>query len=642
MDNTTKRTIGFHPCIGKTAKGEERPTTAVFRTADGKLETYELVEQQLLDLFSCGAVIEWRDRDLTDDVSALPPHHVRREPTTKAAFEAYVPGDASKLDEERATLFEVRTTKRGKRDPKEEIFRLQVPAKTIAIDPANDTVGVANGGLGSQIISVLLGRYPEMDVRMIGSGTLKEHRPEFDALLPKRLRTAATKMRTAAEKKPSDAPPAEDGEPEDDEEEEAPSRSKAKDANAKFDAHRIAVALADAAAAKRFDRCTVRNRDWAKVTLSYRDLEEARKGRVAAVQQFRQICLAAMRQLVADPRVPYVTIDDAGGQSAEELIRSYVAALDLCGFAPKEVERRADVIRQAYSRIEGALAAEERMEGHLEDALGALPEYTQFLAALKEKSHETTGMPLGKYIGERIFGRWIAGFGRPMDARLSEPVRQADADRIAACRDALTRAIAAIDRSGLPPQPATGEGRTREWLDVCESRTGATLEAVKGDGDDVRTQLLETQLEGIRAARTAYRRLMNAHKSSKDRPVNRLIALMGLHVRQGGKYAGTKKENEFPQRRKGMRANWDEHLLRQGAYQWGTLIIKGGDSHWKTHVYGPVKELALANGATKSRAHKKAFWRMVTRAVRWVMEEWFRWERSRGPAIAPAPEAKAA
>ncbi|MDP3771010.1 MAG: hypothetical protein Q8R16_01785, partial [bacterium] len=119
------------------------------------------------------------------------------------------------------------------------------------------------------------------------------------------------------------------------------------------------------------------------------------------------------------------------------------------------------------------------------------------------------------------------------------------------------------------------------------------------------------------------------------------IALMGLHVRQGGKYAGTPKDREFPRRRKGGRANWNERLLRQGAYQWAALIIKGGDSYWKAHVFQPYKERLIAGGMAKGHAQKRAEKRMTTVAMRWLITEWFAWERRRSQAERPAERAAA-
>lgn len=633
--NIGKRTIGFHPCIGKKASGEERPTTVVIRTADGKHAAYEFGEQQLLDFFTCGAALGWRDA-VTEDLHAQrPPHHVRWAESDEKAWDAFQPSDPAKLEEERSALF--RVTRHKKTGEISGYFRAQAPTALVVLDPAADTVGVANGGLGYQIMEVLLGRYPGMDMRVIGSGTLKERRPEFDRLLPASLRKKAEKARLASEDESpasgvtgsgdAGADSAHPDQGEEDEETEEVSKSAAKDANAKFDAHRIAYALADEEAARPFRRCTLRDRDWAGANIAYGLLETARKARVAAEQQFRQAHRTELRKLVKNPRVPFVTLAAPGTeetQTIESLLGSYETALRISVAAEKAVTQKLEVLRQAYARIEGARAHEEEMEKNLEHALRALPEYTEFLARAKEAVHEESGLPLGKYIGERIFGRWIAGFGSPMSSRLDEPMRQADAERIAGCRETLTAAIARLDCAGLPEQPEPGNGKTREWLLACERIASERAETSSG---------AEAQLAQVAACRDAYRALTSAKKCAANRPLNRVIAFMGLHVKQGGKYADVKPELSFPRRRKGGRANWNEQLLRQGAYQWATLIVKGTKncppSYWKAHVYLPYKERLMAGGMKRGHAHKRAGWRMITLAVRWLISEWFKWERNR-------------
>ncbi|MDO8622504.1 MAG: hypothetical protein Q7R80_04700, partial [bacterium] len=520
-------------------------------------------------------------------------------------------------------------------------FRAQVASELVTLDPKTDIVGVANGGLGFQIMEILLVRYPDIQLFVIGSGTLKERRPEFDALLPATIRRKAEKLRAVASASESAAAPEADGETDGDEEAE-PSKSAAKDANAKFDAHRIAYALADDAAAKLFHRCTMRDRDWAAVNIAYGRLEVARKARVAAEQQFRQIHRAELRRLVQDPRVPHVTLsvsseDGDEKQTIESLLETYEATLRLVVMNDKAVAKKLEVLRQAHTRIEGARTNEAEMERHLETALEALPEYTEFLVAAKAAVDSTSGLPLGKYIGGRIFGRWIAGFGSPMTSRLHEPVRPADAERIAACKQALTAAIAALDRTDLPEQPTIGNGKTIGWLLACQRiLTGRVASA----SADTRAGL-EQQLAQAVACVAAFRAYGNAREYAKRRPLNRVIAYMGLHVKQGGKYADVKKEFQFPRRRKGGRANWNEQLLRQGAYQWAALIIKGGDSYWKAHVFQPYKERLIAGGMAKGHAQKRAEKRMTTVAMRWLITEWFAWERRRTKAE-PQPVEQAA
>lgn len=620
------RTIGFHPCVGKKASGEARPTTVVIRTSDGKHGVHEFGEQELLDFFTCGAPVGWRDAAIADLDAERPPHHLKWVDAKPADHDAFMPTDPARRDEERDRLFHVHEKKTGAKTYK----RAQVPTALVSLDPAADIVGVANGGLGYQVMDILLGRYPHMDVRVVGSGTLKESRSVFDALLPAAIRKKAEKVRHAAD--PDEAAPAEEAKADEDGDDDgdAPSKSAAKDANAKFDAHRIAYALADEEGRKLFHRCTLRDRDWAGVHIAYLQLETARKARVAAEQQFRQTHRTELRRLVKDTRIPYVILasGEEGGQAVEALLAAYESALRTCDYPARQIVQKLAVLRQAYARIEGAREHEKEMDKHLELALGALPEYTDFLAYAKERVHAETGLPLGKYIGDRIFGRWIAGFGSPMAARLDEPMRPSDVERIAACREALGTAIGALDRSDLPEQPAPGGGKTREWLLACE-RIATRLVA---EATDETRPLRQAQLDQVNACRDAYRRLTNAKKCAAARPLNRVIAYMGLHVRHGGAYEGTKKENEFPRRRKGGRANWNEQLLRQGAYQWAMLIIKGGDSHWKAHVYLPYKEHLVAEGMKKGHAHKRATWRMATNAVRWLVSEWFSWERARRAA----------
>lgn len=511
----------------------------------------------------------------------------------------------------RAKLF--RTDRQRRTDEIVAYYCLHVPTALIAVDPATDTVGVANGGLGYQLMSILLGRYPNMDIRVIGSGTLKESRPAFDDLLPKILKRKATALRKAAEKNvvetATDAPEAASTDKMEEGEDAVPESAKgpAKDQNARYDAHRIAFALAESAVAKAFRPCTAQDREWAETRIAYLDLETARKARVAAEQQFRQIHRTELRSLIRDRRVTSVTLwSDDGPQAIEYLLKAYDAALATCEYGPKQRETKLTVLRQAYVRIEGARAVEKCMEEALEQALDTLPEYTEFLPFIKAMEDK------GKFIGPRIFGRWIAGFGSPMATRLRDPMREADAQRIAFSKTALTTAIASFtDRNGLPHQPAPGRGATGAWLRACAERVTT-----------------DAQLEQLNACRVAYKAFGNARKCAGNRPLNRVIAFMGLHVRSGGKYAGTSKNLEFPRRRKGGRANWNEELMRQGAYQWGTLIIKGG-SYWKSAVYEPYKARLVARGVSKGHAHKRAFWRMLTTAVRWLVNEWFAWERRR-------------
>lgn len=638
--NSTQRTIGFHPCIGTKASGEERPTSVVIRTSDGKHVEYEFGEQQLLDFFTCGAVLGWREATLEDMAVERPLHHIKWEETTKEIYEACISSDPAALDDERSELFRLKYKRRST-----EVIgwrRAHVPTGLVTLDPSSDSIGVANGGLGFQIMEILLGRYPDMDMRVIGSGTLKEHRPQLDQLLPKALQKKASKARETAEAK--DGTPPESGVTDEvadeDEADEAMSKSAAKDANAKFDAHRIAYALAETESAKLFHRCTLRDRDWAAANIAYGLLETARKTRVAAEQQFRQAHRIELRRLVKDLRVPFVTLssaDDDESQTIESLLKAYEAALQTCGHSDKVISKKMEVLRQSYSRIEGARTHEEEMDKNLEHALGGLPEYTEFLARIKAKVHGESGLPLGKYIGERIFGRWIAGFGSPMSSRLDQPIRLDDQEKLVDCRANLSIAITALDRSGLPEQPAIGGGRTREWILTCER---IVTQRFTEASEDERARL-QPQLDQVKACHDAYRALTRTKKAAGNRPLNRVIAFMGLHVKNGGKYEGTPENLQFPRRRKGGRANWNEQMLRQGAYQWGTLIIKGKDSHWKAHVYLPYKEKLIAGGMKKGHAHKRAFWRMTTVAVRWLINEWFSWERNR-PAVLPDHEQAAA
>ncbi|MDP3770811.1 MAG: hypothetical protein Q8R16_00755, partial [bacterium] len=519
MDNTVRqRTIGFHPCVGKKASGEERPTSVVIRTPDGRHAVYEFDEQQLLDFFTHGAAVAWRDAIPADLEWPSPPHHRRWAETDQQTYEAYEPSDPAQASMELEQFFSVKR----KKSTGEIIgyFRLQVPTELVVLNSAADIVGVANGGLGFQVMEILLGRYPDMDLRVIGPGTLKERRSEFDALLPAPIRRKAEKLRVTANPADTAKPvePADDAE--DGEDAEPISKSAAKDANAKFDAHRIAYAIANDATAKLFHRCTLRDRDWAAVHVAYIHLETARKARVVAEQQFRQIHRAELRGLVKDPRVPYVTLGTVAvgdeKQTIESLLKAYEATLRICVTSDKAVAKKLEVLRQAYTRIEGARVHEQEMEKHLERSLGVLPEYAEFLVAAKAAVDPTSGLPLGKYIGERIFGRWIAGFGSPMASRLNEPVRPADIERIAACRVALTAAIAALDRTSLPAQPTSGGGKTREWLLACERTVTQLVAAAQDAQDDERTRL-ESQLAQVIACRDAYRALTNAKKCAKNR-----------------------------------------------------------------------------------------------------------------------------
>lgn len=614
------RTIGIHPCVGKTAAGDARPTTVVIRDGSGTCVVYEFEEQQLLDLFSCGAPVGFREAT-PDDVGVAvtrPPQHKCWVETTQEAYEA---AEASI----RESLYRLLYGKGKKKDLVVGYVRLHVPTELVTINPATDVVGVANGGLGYQVMTILLGRYPNMAVRVIGSGTLKEHRANFDELLPVAFRREAAKVRRQTEKVEAAAKEgvaaANDDEPEFGDEEvvaTALSAAAAKDANAKFDAHRIAVALANDHTALLFRTCTLRDRDWAGVTLAYHALEDVRKQRVAAEQQFRQIHRSALRGLVADRRVALVTLGEDQGQTIEELLSIYDAALCSCAYEDGVVQKKMAIVRQAYATVEGAYVVEGEMEEQLERALAQLAEYTELLNYLKGAVHPDSHLPLGKYIGPRIFGRWIAGFGTPMASRLDEPMRPADSEIIASRKVSLNGAVARFtDRAGLPLQPPSGRGATREWLLRCEAAAVS---------DEQRAQ--------IAACRNAYRAYMNARKNAGNRPLNRVIAFMGLHVRSGGQYAEILPRHQFPRRRKGGRANWNEGLLRQGAYQWGTLIIKGGDSHWKKQVYEPYKARLINGGVSKGHAHKRAFWRMLTVAVRWLVNEWFDWERRNATSTA--------
>lgn len=632
---TNNRTIGFHPCVGKKADGQERPTTVVIRTADGKHVAHEFEEQSLLDFFTCGAPISWRNATVEDiDAATRPAHHLRWVEAKQHEYDGFVPSNPDMLQEEQEKLFRIVIEKcrvvghQGAQVPATTYQRAQVPAELVTLNPLGDIVGVASGGLGYQILEILLARYPEIDIRTIGSGTLKERRPEFDALLPKALQKKATKLRLVAEA--SDAPASEgsdasDVEDTEEDEEAEVSKSAAKDANAKFDAHRIAYALANEEALRLFHRCSARDRDWAAVNIAYDLLERARKARVATEQQFRQLHRIELRRLIKDPRVPSVVLastDEGADQSIEALLASYERTLRTCGQTDRNIARKLETLRQSHARIEGARAYEDEMDKNLKHALEQLPEYTEFLPRVKAMVHPESQEPLGKFIGERIFGRWIAGIGSPMASRLNEPMRQSDIERIATRRQTLSEVINALDRSGLPDQPVSGGGKTREWLLACERVVSGRIETADAD----ERELAQIQLDQIKDCRNAYRRLTNARKNAANRPLDRVIAYMGLHVRNGGKYAGTPKDLEFPRKRKGGRANWNEKLLRQGAYQWALLIIKGS-SHWKTCVYLPYKERLIARGVKRGHAHKRAMWRMASKAVRWLIQEWFAWER---------------
>ncbi|MDO8622359.1 MAG: hypothetical protein Q7R80_03965, partial [bacterium] len=145
MDNQVRqRTIGFHPCVGKKASGEERPTSVVIRTPDGKHAVHEFDEQQLLDFVTCGAAVAWRDATMEDLGAPRPPHHLRWAETDEQTYGAYEPSDPAQASMELEQLFRVKR----KKATGEVVgyFRAQVASELVTLDPKTDIVGVANGG----------------------------------------------------------------------------------------------------------------------------------------------------------------------------------------------------------------------------------------------------------------------------------------------------------------------------------------------------------------------------------------------------------------------------------------------------------------------------------------------------------------
>ncbi|KKU48058.1 hypothetical protein A3H10_01005 [Candidatus Uhrbacteria bacterium RIFCSPLOWO2_12_FULL_46_10] len=135
------------------------------------------------------------------------------------------------------------------------------------------------------------------------------------------------------------------------------------------------------------------------------------------------------------------------------------------------------------------------------------------------------------------------------------------------------------------------------------------------------------------------------------RTANRVKAYLGVHVLQGGQHADVPPDKQFPRKRRGLVANWDETLGRQSLYQLADQWNYRPKSDWgqklreykqRLHDKHPtIIEVTGANGRTIKRytnGHilKMARWRTLTKFVEWLVKQWLKLEVS-GTATTKAP-----
>ncbi|MEI8328323.1 MAG: transposase [Candidatus Taylorbacteria bacterium] len=129
---------------------------------------------------------------------------------------------------------------------------------------------------------------------------------------------------------------------------------------------------------------------------------------------------------------------------------------------------------------------------------------------------------------------------------------------------------------------------------------------------------------------------------------SQFVAYLGLHVRQkdkNGKDLPTEKQ--FPRRRGGEIANWDEENGRQAFWNLADQFNRQkGTTRWSAYLLETKKRLRLKHPTevivtvmvdgkekkirryTNGHIHKMAIWRTLTRFAEWLHGEWWKLERS--------------
>ncbi len=163
---------------------------------------------------------------------------------------------------------------------------------------------------------------------------------------------------------------------------------------------------------------------------------------------------------------------------------------------------------------------------------------------------------------------------------------------------------------------------------------------------DVYKQIFE-DIPGL-GPRIAARLIAAIVDIRRFKKASQFVAYCGLHVRlkdKNGKDLPT--ERQFPRRRGGEIANWDEENGRQAFWNLADQFNRQkGTTRWSAYLLETKKRLRLKHPTevivtvmvdgkekkirryTNGHIHKMAIWRTLTRFAEWLHGEWWKLERS--------------
>jgi hypothetical protein len=162
-------------------------------------------------------------------------------------------------------------------------------------------------------------------------------------------------------------------------------------------------------------------------------------------------------------------------------------------------------------------------------------------------------------------------------------------------------------------------------------RIGPALLVAVGDPLNL---AVEPDLEGVEDAAERRRRI----RAARDKTAANFKALLGAHVRQGGRFGEVPPHEQFPRRRRGERANWNPEG-RQALFLWTERVFMrrqiDAGKRWcqrleeiyqrlRARYPHPVKVTRTVGGRKvevelyrPGHLQKMARWRLATRFVEW-------------------------
>lgn len=198
--------------------------------------------------------------------------------------------------------------------------------------------------------------------------------------------------------------------------------------------------------------------------------------------------------------------------------------------------------------------------------------------------------------------------------RANDAVMQALLDEEKAREAELRKAVAVLDVWQEVFEPITGVG---------EVLAAGIITAV----GDIRRFEVPPDFTGADTEHELWKR----RRAASAKSGSKLKAYLGVHVLNGGKYADTPSDEQFPRKRAGMVANWQKEA-RQALYLLGDQFVKRPDSEWgtKLNAYKAAlrsrhPEVVVVDGKkrfTPGHTHRMAIWRTLTRFVERLYRQW--------------------